>query len=241
MGKHQEHRILKKPRNITDKDRIEVRGGAIIEANEKKFIESTEGKQLADIIFGAIFLLSGLWIIYPFDDFFTSDDFHWTMLFLLLYPFIGLLLLIKGVFTPKKYSNLNFDRLNGIISYPATFFGKPLEGPFNELKVVFAVSGAIDGYSPQEYLKVVNTFRPKIIDLLKTISYQNPYVAWSFMVWYMDKNRPLPPCEIFDPYRRQDFERRKAEGFLRPLYPSNIPTPEATPEQQAEREKIGGW
>ena len=45
----------------------------------------------------------------------------------------------------------------------------------------------------------------------------------------------------FDPYRQKDFERRKAEGFSKPLYPSTIPTPEATPEQQKERERIGGW
>ena len=53
----------------------------------------------------------------------------------------------------------------------------------------------------------------------------------------MDKNRPLPPGEAFDAYREQDFERRKAEGFPKPLYPSNVPTPEATPEQQAERDQ----
>ena len=63
----------------------------------------------------------------------------------------------------------------------------------------------------------------------------------SFFVWYMDKNRPLPPGKAFDPYRDQDFKRRKAEGFPKPLYPSDIPTPEATPEQQAERKRIGGW
>ena len=59
----------------------------------------------------------------------------------------------------------------------------------------------------------------------------------SFIVWYMDKNRPLPPDSIFDPYRNADFERRKAEGFSAPLYLSQIPTPEATLEQQQEREK----
>ena len=57
----------------------------------------------------------------------------------------------------------------------------------------------------------------------------------------MDKNRPLPPGTAFDPYREADFERRKAEGFPKPLYGSIIETPEATPEQQAERERIGGW
>ena len=64
---------------------------------------------------------------------------------------------------------------------------------------------------------------------------------WNFLVWYMDKNRPLPPGKAFDPYREQDFERRKAAGFPKPLYPSDIKTPEATPEQQKERQRIGGW
>ncbi|MCV6630510.1 MAG: hypothetical protein OIF50_11715, partial [Flavobacteriaceae bacterium] len=61
--------------------------------------------------------------------------------------------------------------------------------------------------------------------------------AWSFCVWYMDKNRPLPPDRIFYPYRDADFERRKAEGFPPPLYKSQISTREATPEQHAEREQ----
>jgi hypothetical protein len=54
----------------------------------------------------------------------------------------------------------------------------------------------------------------------------------------MDKNRPLPPCKELDPYRERDFERRKAEGFPLPLYISQIHTPEATPEQQRERDKV---
>ena len=53
-----------------------------------------------------------------------------------------------------------------------------------------------------------------------------PIQSWSFMVWYMDKNRPLPPGEIFDPYRQKDYERRKKEGFPKPLYQSWIATPE---------------
>lgn len=60
--------------------------------------------------------------------------------------------------------------------------------------------------------------------------------TFSFLLWYMDKNRPLPPGESFDPYREKDFLRRRAEGFPPPLYRSYIPTPEVTPAQQAERE-----
>jgi len=42
---------------------------------------------------------------------------------------------------------------------------------------------------------------------------------WDFVVWYMDKNRPLPPGTAFDPYREADFQRRKAEGFPKPISP----------------------
>jgi hypothetical protein len=69
----------------------------------------------------------------------------------------------------------------------------------------------------------------------------DPEEWWSYFVWYMDKNRPLPPGKAFDPYRQKDFERRKAEGFPKPLFESNIPTPEATKQQRAERKRIGGW
>ena len=93
----------------------------------------------------------------------------------------------------------------------------------------------------REYLKFVNVFKQRKFDLLRTVSYDDPYEEWSLYVWYMDKNRPLPPGTAFNPYREKDFERRKAEGFPKPLYPSNIPTLEATPEQQAERERIGSW
>jgi hypothetical protein len=57
----------------------------------------------------------------------------------------------------------------------------------------------------------------------------------------MDKNRPLPQDTAFDSYHDKDFERRKAEDFPKPLYPSAISTPEATKAQQAECKRIGGW
>ena len=81
--------------------------------------------------------------------------------------------------------------------------------------------------------------------LMSTVGSQqihmDPYERISFITWYMDRNRPLPPGTYYDRFREKDFERRKKEGFPKPLYPSDIPTPEHTPEQQAERERIGGW
>ena len=61
--------------------------------------------------------------------------------------------------------------------------------------------------------------------------------SWNFYTWYMDRNRPLSPGTKYDKFRQKDFERRKAEGFPPPMYLSHIPIPEATAEQQAEREK----
>lgn len=38
----------------------------------------------------------------------------------------------------------------------------------------------------------------------------------------MDKNRPLPPGQKFDAFRQEDFDRRREEGFPKPLYPADI-------------------
>ncbi|MCO7184658.1 hypothetical protein NH341_04425 [Tenacibaculum sp. XPcli2-G] len=154
---------------------------------------------------------------------------------------IGSFLFIYRLTVKSKHKELVLDRLNGTVSYPDSFYGKPLQGKFSELKAVISISGDIDGAPGDEKLKFVNTFRPRKIDILRTISYDDPYQEWSLFVWYMDKNRPLPPGTAFDPYRQQDFERRKALGFPKPLYKSTIPTPEFTKEQQAERRRMSGW
>ena len=60
-----------------------------------------------------------------------------------------------------------------------------------------------------------------------------------FVIYYF--TRPLLPGDAFDEFRQRDFERRKAQGFPKPLFPARFDTPEATLEQQAERVRIGGW
>ncbi|AXO79326.1 hypothetical protein DZC78_02670 [Olleya aquimaris] len=234
MSKYLEYKIINYPR-VIDNNIVQPQKGAIITtANDEFFIESHTGSFAVYIAMGLLFFLIGFFGYY----YHGNGDINFLDL---IFMIPGLFLILLGVFKPKRYMQLHFDRQKGIISYPAPFFGKPLVGPFNSLKALIGVSGDIDGYSPTEYLKFVNTFRPRILDVLKTITYEDPYKEWSLYVWYMDKNRPLPSGTAFDTYRQQDFERRKAEGFPKPLYESNIPTPEATEEQQAERERIGGW
>ncbi|TPN82746.1 Asp23/Gls24 family envelope stress response protein [Aquimarina algicola] len=200
-------------------------------ANQDIYIKTRKGILSSYIWAGLIFLGVGISLLYPYTDSPIS-----YILFCLIPTLIGLFLIVFGLFGNKKYQKIILDRKNGIITYPDTFFRKPLTGKFKDLKVIFAVTGG-EGYDTTEDLKFVNTFRPRFIAGNKTIAFGNPERAWSFYVWYMDKNRPLPPGDIFDPYRDQDFERRKAEGFPKPLYGTNIPTPEATPEQQRIREK----
>ena len=126
-----------------------------------------------------------------------------------------------------KYSKelLVLDRLNGMVTYPGFLFSKPCSVPFDELLASvasFANAGASLVF--YHYNGITGT----------SISAEDykPSGNWSFIVWYMDKNRPLPPGEAFDPYRKKDFQRRKAEGFPPPLYPSYIDTPEDSESQK---------
>ena len=126
-----------------------------------------------------------------------------------------------------KYSKelLVLDRLNGMVTYPGFLFSKPCSVPFDELLASvasFANAGASLVF--YHYNGITGT----------SISAEDykPSGNWSFIVWYMDKNRPLPPGEAFDPYRKKDFQRRKSEGFPPPLYPSYIDTPEDSESQK---------
>ena len=132
---------------------------------------------------------------------------------------IGSFYIIYNFTHPKKI--LILDRLNGIITFPGFLYGKAITMPFDE--VLAAVKG---GYGVgMATLAILRKNKLTSTSYDFDLQYK-PIQSWSFMVWYMDKNRPLPPGEIFDPYRQKDYERRKKEGFPKPLYQSWIATPE---------------
>ncbi|MEQ3498680.1 hypothetical protein ABMY20_02860 [Tenacibaculum sp. SSH1-16] len=231
---HQPFKILTSPTLVNVERVYPSRKYVIKEANDKFY--RTDEMTLPKVygFFGLLGIFCGIW--------FLDGKFNWKedslSVFLII---LGSFLFIYRLTVKSKHKELVLDRLNGTVSYPDFFYSKPLQGKFSELKAVISISGDIDGASGDEKLKFVNTFKPRKIDILRTISYDDPYQEWSLYVWYMDKNRPLPPGTAFDPYRQQDFERRKALGFPRPLYKSTIPTPEFTKEQQAERRRMAGW
>ncbi|WP_438710224.1 hypothetical protein ACSTS3_14130 [Aquimarina muelleri] len=153
-------------------------------------------------------------------------------------PFILLALFHLIVFFLAPVKEIVLDRLHGKITYPRLFGNKEHRTiQFDSLHVYATMTTSGDMAVTGKKIRIKDRKYSYTWDLESTY----PEEYWSFMVWYMDKNRPLPPGTAFDEYRQQDFERRKAEGFPKPLYPSRFETPEATPVQQRERKKIGGW
>ncbi|WP_417786017.1 hypothetical protein [Tenacibaculum sp.] len=151
---------------------------------------------------------------------------------------LGFLFFVTYYFTMPLKENI-FNREDGIITIPGFMWYKNITMPVE--KIIFTMSGPSSLQGGSAFRLLIE--RP---DMLYTkydcfFGGENCYQDLSFLLWYMDKNRPLPPGDAFDAYREQDFERRKAAGFPKPLFPSHFDTPEATPEQQAERKRIGGW
>ncbi len=231
---YQPHQIIEDPIEI---DKSLVRKSdkkSLNRADDEIYFRSFAFFLKSNIYWGIGAIVIAIWLMIPIEG---IQQVVVTILLILL----GLFGVYYGLFAKKEYKIFELNRLEGTVTYPDVFFLPPLKGDFKDLKVVIAVTGNIEGYSDFEYLKFVNTFKPRKLDLLYTFYGSEPYKVWSFYVWYMDKNRPLPPGTAFDDYRQQDYERRKKNGFPKPLYPSAIPTPEDTIEQQKERKRIGGW
>jgi len=143
--------------------------------------------------------------------------------------------ILYGFFSPKKYFIAN--RQTGKLKVPIS--NKKPEVWINfEDGFAYEKTAYLDDFYTSLFFQTQPEVKPGAVFSLADFERED---YWNFFVWYMDKNRPLPPGKAFDPYRQKDFERRKAAGFPKPLYSSDIPTPEFTKEQQAERQKIGGW
>ncbi|MCR1026411.1 hypothetical protein [Cellulophaga baltica] len=135
------------------------------------------------------------------------------------------------------------DRLNGTITYPKRFFYKtPHTVLFSEVQFFekldrFESTDSDRDRSQFLYLKHPSNKKKLNLATINIYDRKNdPFGSrlnevMSFYIWYMDKNRPLPPGTAFDPYRKNDFDRRRDEGFLAPLYPSSIKTSEANSYQ----------
>ena len=167
---------------------------------------------------GKMYMYIGLFfLVLTFFLFFTIDANEISGVFFRVIFFLTGILLIVYQYThpPKK---IILDRLNGIITFPGVFYGKPITMPFDKVLAALKLNGKNGPVS-------LGFYHHKILATDIDLDY-TPKSSWSFIVWYMDKNRSLPPGKVFDPYRKRDYERRKAEGFPEPLYESWIGNPE---------------
>lgn len=150
-------------------------------------------------------------------DFF--DFFYSTIVFMAL--IVTLILYYKAFFF-KKDTQVIFDRLRGVVQVPGTFNHSAQLIRFDDLHVVMSSSQVRTQLFIRKNKHFVDRWCDSGIDLPFDDAYSTQ--AWSLLVWYMDKNRPLPFGTSFDAYRKRDYERRKSEGFPTPLYPSLITT-----------------
>ena len=118
----------------------------------------------------------------------------------ILAPFI---LLVSQVFAHKRRFVL--DRMNGTVTFPRHLFFPRCTVPFSKV-----IPGELKGTMNLAFrFCFLHPLTKAAIPVLA--EYDSDW--WPFYVLYMDKNRPLPQGEVFDPYREKDFLRRKAAGF----------------------------
>ncbi len=208
--------------------------------NEKQFkmVLSAKGLSVWTIVSLLIGILSTVVaiIISFFDK--RSNFTDWYDVLIPIFA-ISLFFWLYSLLKPTK--RLILDRVTGKMTYPSYGFAPHITLTFIRATVYSNISAGPDGMIMGTTLQARNPYQRDITRGTYDLAPADPEEWWSYFVWYMDKNRPLPPGKAFDPYREKDFERRKAEGFPKPLFESNIPTPEATKQQRAERKRIGGW
>lgn len=96
-------------------------------------------------------------------------------------------LLLNGLFAPSRRFVL--DRMKGTVTFPRHLFFPRCTIPFSKV---------IPGYSNGN-LGFAHPYSGIVIPVLG--AYDSGW--WSFYVLYMDKNRPLPQGDTFDPYREK--------------------------------------
>ena len=219
--------VKEKPKSF---DMDKLKDAMVVEVNDKVYREQ---KSLPRE-FSWIFCFCFAFIFMPIGVFYNTENGIERIVSIIIYIIICVGAGAFPLFAP--YKELILNREEGTISMPRAFKKENLVISFEEGEgiVKFTAGG---GAAPDVYLVFLHKNRKKGGHL----SHSDIYAFWEFVVWYMDKNRPLPPGTAFDLYREADFQRRKAEGFPKPLYKSYIPTPEATRRQQLERERIGKW
>ncbi|MFL0099192.1 hypothetical protein V3A08_15550, partial [Tenacibaculum maritimum] len=151
----QPHRILEYP-TVYDKDFISKIGeeGMLKQADDQIFFESHRIFLTSNLYWGIGGIVVGVWLI-------ASTENNQQRILPILLILGGLFWMIYGLYANKNYKIFELNRLTGMVTYPDSYFRKPLKGRFKELHAVITVTGGVDDYVDSEYLKFVNTFNPR--------------------------------------------------------------------------------
>ena len=182
------HIIVERPIGINDMSKNDD----ITRADDQFFIMNNS------ITLGNFHLYIGL-IGYLLSYFFSlannADDSFSIFIRICLFLF-STFYIIYNFTHPQKI--LILDRLNGIITFPGFLYGKAITMPFEE--VLAAVKGGYGAGSPTLAILRKNKLTSTSYDFDLQFS---PIQSWSFMVWYMDKNRPLPQEKCSTPIAKK--------------------------------------
>lgn len=181
-------------------------------------------------------LLACLWLIWGLIDMYYISDFGKLEWYdsIILFMFSSVILtfsyfVIRRLYCPVYI--LRFNRLKGTVEMPKARFkgwrGETKIIPFREM--ILRYSGTMVRNLSIMYPEDRFFVRPLGLD---------EHNGLPFVIWFMDRNRPLPPGEIFDIYRLRDYERRKSEGFRPPLFPASINDKELTSQERPDIRKL---
>lgn len=204
-----EKRITHHPLTI-DQDRI-------LESNlsEKIIIDRSIERSMAFLLAGMLILIMSPLFFIPF-----NNGISYFCFFICNLPFLYFLYI--GCFNPHR--EIIFDRIAGTINYSS--WGKSKTVIFEKTPFVGVDTKSRGGHIVYSSIQILYTHGLFGYSIFTTKEIADIFRYWSFIVWYMDKNRPLPTGEIFDPYREADYERRRLEGFPKPLYSSQLSIPQ---------------
>ena len=190
-----------------------------VQLDDKKYIHNKTTWDVVGVLWAGIGLFSliagvlpaGWGLINEFGK--MGNDSLWLSLFFILclssftfLPIPAILLSFVYPFKRPKERLLIWNRENGTVTLPPRFWGEHEVVPFKDLKVK-----KIRNIGSFVQFHVLAAFRPSDGQPIEFGLLGDNAKDWAFFCWYMDKNRPLPPGEVFDPYRERDEERRKWE------------------------------
>ena len=133
-----------------------------------------------------------------------------------MWPFIISSILISLIFFSLCIIRIHFigediaifKRADSTVTLPCGFWRQPVTVPFDEAAPYFG------GYPFHLGLRIPGKGKGIVLAAVPNLPGE-----WAFYVWYMDRNRPLPPGNVFDKYRKADAARLRQEGYPKPKYP----------------------